>query len=161
MVKKKNSLEWLKENGENLSKMDAIKKCSIATGITVGSCMRSWNKLYKKGKKRVKAKLKMAPKGFKGLTGFAKLHDIDSRQKRRDEHSSLLIKNFIDGPLKDQGWYYDSEASRVAGLTSVDWSRHRDSYSDLQVIVNTDKGKRMTWVHPTLVNEARKIAERS
>ena len=156
-VIKGTSADWILKNCRGLSKSEAIKKCSSITGIHIDTSRRAWNKIH--------MNKKPSPKGsagsFKGIKGFAELHDIDTRQKRRDEHCSTMIKKFIDGPLKEQGWYYDSEASRVSGLTTSDWARHRDSYSELQVMVNTDKGKRMTWVHPTLVDEARQIADRS
>lgn len=147
--------EWMQKNCKGLSKQEALKKSSSMTGRALCTCRRAWNKIHSKRSPKVVAT------SFKGLLGFAELHDIDSRQRRRDEHSAELIKKFIDGPLKQHGWFYDSEAARVCGLTSTDWARHRDSYSELQVMVNTEKGKKMTWVHPTLVDQARQIAERS
>jgi len=152
MEKKISLPEWIEKNCKGLSKQASLKKCSSGTGRTVDTCRRAWNTLHTN---------KKSTDVFKGLNGFAELHDIDARQRRRDIHCTELIKKFIEGPLKERGWYYDSEAARVCGITSVDWARHRDSYSDLQVLVSTEKGKRLTWVHPSLVDQARQIAERS
>lgn len=146
--------EWIKKNCKGLSKQEALNKCSSMTGRTKDTCRRAWNKIHPSKKvARIVS--------FQGISGFAELHDIDSRQRRRDDHAAELIKKFIDGPLKQRGWFYDSEAAKASGLTPMDWSRHRDAYSQLHVMVNTEKGKRMTWVYPTLVDQARQIAERS
>lgn len=163
MKKGKTVREWIQENrGKHETRAECIKACAAQCKVNVSTARRAMIKQEQKGGATPKPK-KPADDGSAGIEGFKELHDADRRQERRDEHVKAQIQKFISGPLKKRGWYYDQEAARVAGVNTTDWSRHRDSYSRLHVMVRTDtsKDRKLVWCDPDKVEEYRDIAERS